>query len=166
MAKTETLNNFVRQERRRLVGFVASLARDLATPDAEDVVQDVLIRLLERPERTEAVENLAAYVYQSLRNRVTDLRRRPVQYEAGDGDELSDDTQDLFAGLLKEERREQLFAALASLSDAERKVIVGHVMEGRTFRDMSEDWGIPIGTLLSHKSRALRKLDEWHEGDT
>jgi len=31
-------------------------------------------------------------------------------------------------------------------------------MNGRTFRELSDEWGIPLGTLLARKSRAIAKV--------
>lgn len=66
--------SFVKGERQKLVNYVRSLVRDTADMDAEDVVQDVLLRILERTDMT-TPENLAAYIYRSLRNRVIDNMR-------------------------------------------------------------------------------------------
>ena len=33
-------------------------------------------------------------------------------------------------------------------------------MNGRTFRELSEEWGVPLGTLLARKSRAIAKVRE------
>jgi len=30
--------------------------------------------------------------------------------------------------------------------------------DGRSFRELSEEWQVPIGTLLARKSRALQKI--------
>ena len=35
-----------------------------------------------------------------------------------------------------------------------------HELEGVPFADMAEMWNIPLNTLLSHKSRAMRKLKQ------
>jgi RNA polymerase sigma factor (sigma-70 family) len=56
------------------------------------------------------------------------------------------------------EGREELFSGLASLNEMERKVVIAHELEGVPFAEMAELWNIPQNTLLSHKSRAMRKL--------
>jgi len=40
---------FIKKERQRLVGFVRALLRDASELDPEDVVHDVLVRLLGKP---------------------------------------------------------------------------------------------------------------------
>ena len=49
-------------------------------------------------------------------------------------------------------------AAVAALPPAQREAFVGNVIEGRTFREMAEQTGTPIGTLLARKRRAVAKL--------
>jgi len=38
--------------------------------------------------------------------------------------------------------------------------VIATEFDGRSFRELSEAWEIPIGTLLARKSRALRKVKD------
>ena len=58
-----------------MLAYVRGLVRDAADRDGEDVVQDVMLRLLEAPDPSRPIEDLAAYVYRALRNRVIDVIR-------------------------------------------------------------------------------------------
>jgi hypothetical protein len=66
---------FIKSERKRLIHYVRSLFRETAAMDAEDVVQDVLVRILDRAGANAPFDDLASYVYRSVRNRVIDLAR-------------------------------------------------------------------------------------------
>ncbi|MBD3243180.1 MAG: RNA polymerase subunit sigma-24, partial [Chitinivibrionales bacterium] len=71
--------DFFTTEYNRLVGYVRTLIDDAAEQDAEDFVQDVAVKLLSLADITAPIENLSAYVYRALRNRVIDafrVRRR------------------------------------------------------------------------------------------
>ncbi|MCB1691252.1 MAG: sigma-70 family RNA polymerase sigma factor [Pseudomonadales bacterium] len=166
-SKDSRLRSFIEAERQRLVGYVRSLVSETADLDAEDIVQDVLARLIERPEGMIPLDNLAAYVYRSLRNRVIDgvrARRPNVSIDAEDDDGLRlvdllrDRRPDALEVLQTEEGRRELFEALAQLSEIERRVVIAHEFEGTGFKAMSAAWNMPVNTLLSHKSRAIRKL--------
>ena len=153
---------FLSTERNRFIGYVRSLLKD-ASIDAEDVVQDVLLKILERGD-SPAPEFLTAYTYRSLRNRVTDLarsRRVNVSIDA-DSESLLEILQDNGPGALElissAEGQKTLFAALDTLSDIERQVVIANELEGESFRHLAEAWDIPINTLLSHKARAMKKL--------
>jgi len=162
--------SLIQGERQRLINYVRSRLTETADMDAEDVVHDVLVKMLERPDSIAPLENLAAYVYRSLRNRVIDhLRaRRPtlsldedVQGE-GEGliDILADIAPDAFDLMQSREGQQALFEALETLPDIERQVVIAHELEGTPFKTLAEAWGVPQNTLLSHKSRAIRKLKQ------
>lgn len=159
--------SFIARERLRFVHYVRSLLNEAAAMEAEDLVQDVLLRILERPDSTPPLENLAAYVYRSLRNRVIDAGRTRKPLVSLDGesaeamaliDLLKDMGSDPVATIQQHESRERLFSALDVLSDIERKVVIAHEFEGMPFKALSEAWQMPQNTLLSHKARAIKKL--------
>lgn len=166
---THPLTDFFRREGRRLASFVRGKIQDSAEFEAEDLVQDVFAALFERADPLAEVENLSAYVWRSLRNRVVDtLRRRknnvsldqPLDGEDGLtlADMLASDDPDALDELLAEEDLAALADSLEALDPRERELIQRTEFEGCTFRELSEEWQIPIGTLLSRKSRAIRKL--------
>ena len=168
--KTKILD-FMTRERVKLIRYVHRLIDDTAERDSEDIVQDVILNLFNRADITIPIENIAAYVYQALRNRVIDyLRKRRDMISLDDGwtnDEetallrtLSDPQTDGLSEVSRMEIRENLFEALSILNDEQRAVLIATELEGKTFRELSKDWGIPLGTLLARKSRALQKIKE------
>ena len=160
------VRSFLESERQRFVHYARSLVRDRTEMDAEDIVHDVLIKVLERADVT-TPENLAAYVFRSVKNRVIDnirTRRLTVSLDAELGrrerlvDLLRDQRPDALEVLQTEEGKKALFIALDTLSEMERDVVITHEFEGTSFREMSDMWNVPQNTLLSHKSRAMKKL--------
>jgi RNA polymerase sigma factor (sigma-70 family) len=154
------LSRFLAVEWRRLVGLVRSWLADTAEREAEDVVQEVVLRLLEATELAgplETVRDLSAYVYRALRNRVVDLYRRRRQ--AG-GQPLPEQLPDPRAEApgAGEELRRDLFAAIDRLPEAQRAVFLATELEGSSYRELSEKWGVPLGTLLARKHRAVKAL--------
>lgn len=152
-----SLTDFVRDRREALVGYVRRRLDDAADQDAEDIVQDVIAGLFDRADPTIPIQNLAAFVYRALRNRLIDRFRRrretvPLLEDVpGPGDDP----------LLELERRETLeaaFAAIDELAAEEKAVILATEIEGRTFRELAGEWQVPLGTLLARKSRALEKI--------
>ena len=162
------LRSFIKSERQRLVYYVRSLLTETADMDAEDVVHDVLAKILERADPTTPLENLAAYVYRSLKNRVIDYIRtkKPTLSLDGapDGESgqlvalLHDLAPNALEALQTQEGKEGLFEALEGLRDMEKEVIIAHEFEGIPFKQLSHMWNVPQNTLLSHKSRAMKKL--------
>jgi RNA polymerase sigma factor (sigma-70 family) len=160
--------DFITREWDRLVAAVRSWIADEADRDAEDIVQDVLAGLFERPDVTAPIRDLSAYVWQSLRNRVVDRfrsRRASVSLDAAGDDgggplaeAIADERSDVGGLADRRDLGERIDAAIAGLSDPERDVFLATELEGRKFRELAEAWDIPIGTLLARKHRAVVRL--------
>lgn len=162
------LTDFFAAEYRRMIAYVRNLIEDASDRDSEDIIQDVVTGILEKADITHPVENMAAYVYRSLKNRVIDMLRRKNNNQSLDAEnadtgvsliELLEDVRcDVESGLLFGEFREALFDSIDNLPDEQRYVIIMTEFEGFNFRNLSEKTGIPIGTLLSRKARGLERI--------
>jgi RNA polymerase sigma factor (sigma-70 family) len=161
---------FFKTERTRLVSYVRRLIDDTADRDGEDIVQDVMLNLFNVSDITIPMENLAAYVYRSIRNRVIDImRKRGFDEVSLDADYagmsslreiLFDSRADTSAEADAKDTRDALYRAIDSLDEEYRAIIIMTEFEGRSFKEISDAWGVPIGTLLSRKSRAMAKIRE------
>jgi RNA polymerase sigma factor (sigma-70 family) len=158
---------FVR-EKSRFLGFVRRRLFDLSGMDAEDILSEVTYNLLRRADVIGEVENLTAYIYRSLANRITDQQRQSIPQLAAV--ETADSSQPSHPALPPDPRprpdqslqqaelRRRLFLAIDALSPPERAVWIATEIDGQSFRELAEEWDAPIGTLLSRKSRATEKL--------
>ena len=151
-ALTDRVLAVLTQNRGRLVGFARHRLGD-ADPgfDAEDVVSDVVLRLLERGDVVGEIENLTAYLYEALSNRITDLfrRRRDVQMPETPPEPLSPRNLD---------DQMAVGQALSLLTTAERALWLAIEMDGYSFRELAALWKVPVGTLLSRKARASKRM--------
>jgi RNA polymerase sigma factor (sigma-70 family) len=159
------LAEFLRREREALVGYVSRRIDVAADHEAEDIVQDVVVHLFDRADPSIPIQNLAAYIYRALRNRIVDYFRRRRETVALQ-EAISDSGQNLALEIEREEMLDDVFAAMEELSAEEKAVILATEMEGRTFKELAEEWGIPLGTLLARKSRALEKIRKQLTGQT
>ena len=170
--KDGDFRSFIENERQKCIHYVRSLLTETAEMDAEDVVHDVLAKILEKADRAPSLDHLAAYVYRSLKNRVIDYirtRKSTLSYDAeieseNKSGKLSELLFDLKPNALEvlqtDEGKQKLFEALDTLGDMEKEVIIAHELEGIPFKELSKKWNIPQNTLLSHKSRAMKKLKQ------
>lgn len=153
----------------RLRSFVRK--RVLDVQDAEDVLQDVFYELIEAYRLMKPAEQMTAWLYRVARNRITDLfRRRRAESlsvavgEDGDAMTLEDLLPSLDAGPEAIYARNVLLdamdVALAELPKEQREVFVGHELMGRSFKEMSEEMGVSVNTLLSRKRYAVLHLRE------
>jgi RNA polymerase sigma-70 factor (ECF subfamily) len=148
---------------------------------AEDVVQEVLLTLWNRAERFDpAAGSLAAWLGTMARNRAIDrLRaagRRPQLVALGrDDDEGSAeaaleraaeadrdtdrfDAADPVAVLEAAETRDAISAALATMAEPEREVILLAYRDELTQREIADRLGWPLGTVKTRTRRALARL--------
>ena len=167
-AGESNLESFYRRERGRMAGYVRGMLGGMAEIDEEDIVQDVMLNVWSAADVTLPIGRLSSYVYQSLKNRVVDIarsRKPDLSFDApsGDGDGtlldlLADVRYDAAEGAERERMSDMLFDALDALKSAEREIIVLTEFEGKSFAECAVIFGEPVGTLLSRKSRALKKV--------
>jgi RNA polymerase sigma factor (sigma-70 family) len=148
---------FFRTEYKRWIGYVRQRIDDTAERDAEDVVQDVILHIFDRADIGAPIENLSAYIYQSLRNRVVDLLRKRKD-TLSLSDVILASSTDTAGEFEKKELQEKIYQAMDYLNDEEKAVIIATEFDGRSFRELSDAWGVPLGTLLARKSRAIKKI--------
>ena len=160
---------FFTREGEKLVRFAKSQTRRISEMDAEDIVADVMLHLVSRLETNGPVENLAAYAYRAVRNKIADYERKHGKETSLDGmaDEdgelpllsmLAAENEEPFAKEERAERVHRLTDAIGKLEPRQRAILIATELKGKSFRDLSEEWGEPIGTLLSRKSRAVKTL--------
>lgn len=165
------LYSFFAAESDRLKRYVHARVYRINDMDAEDMVREVMMGMLLRDERGGSVENLAAYTYRAVRNKIADYHSEQARTVSLDGytDEdkafslremLPDDTQDVIAGVEQKELLRALSAGINQLEAKQRAVLIATEFYGKSFRELSEEWHEPMGTLLSRKCRAVKALRE------
>lgn len=148
----------VRREESRLRNFIRSR---VANPlDAEDILQDVFAELVEANSLLMPIEHMSGWLFRVARNRIIDLFRK----KKGESLELEELLPSPDAGPDAELARGMLLDALetaiAELPKEQRDVFVAHELEGRSFKDMADESGVSINTLLSRKRYAVLHLRE------
>jgi RNA polymerase sigma factor (sigma-70 family) len=164
-----TLDRAVRTERKRLFDFIRRRVR--SEEDAEDILQDVFFQLAATYSVTEPIEQLTAWLFKVARNKIIDWyrkRRHESLPQRNDGSETPLNVEDILFD--PKETPDRVFArsmvwtelaeALEELPDEQREVFVMHELEGKSFKEIAEETGEPINTLLSRKHYAVLSLRE------
>ncbi len=141
--------------------YARSLTRDGA--DAEDLVQDALLRAYERRASFRRGGNLRAWLLSILHNAFIDGKRsrraEAIRMErAGYLAETSVDAPQEHSLRLT-----QLREAFLELGEEQRAALHLVAIEGLSYQEAADALGIPIGTLMSRIGRAraaLRELEE------
>jgi RNA polymerase sigma-70 factor (ECF subfamily) len=165
-AQKKRIADFLATEWHKLVGYVRSWVEDSGDRDAEDIVQDVVTGIFEKADVTAPIADLAAYVYRSLRNRIVDAYRAAPKKSVALTEPVLDERYEASVQIEWRENRDKLFDAIDSLVPTQKSVLVATELEGRSFRELSEEWDVPIGTLLARKHRAIHALRKALEGGT
>jgi RNA polymerase sigma-70 factor, ECF subfamily len=153
----EELRELYRRYAGELFGFAASALGDREL--AEEVVQDVFSQLWRHAGAyDERRASVRTWLYAIARNRIVDAHRRAAARPKRADDDLLDSAGEMDAALDHALLRWQVTAALARLSPAHREVIRLAHYGGLTMREISERTGIPLGTVKSRTSYALRSL--------
>lgn len=74
------------------------------------------------------------------------------------GDLISDRTPNPFEQLLIKEFNEYLVQSLLSLSDIDRHIILGYVLENKSFLQLSRETGLSNKTVKAHYKKSLAQL--------
>jgi RNA polymerase sigma-70 factor (ECF subfamily) len=149
---------------RRHGGAVYSLARRVLNDvsDAEEVVQEVLLRLWNAPEKFESERgSLRSYLLAQCHGRAVDMlradtsRRRREEREARQTAEKGYDLEHQVWDLAVAERVQ---AAVSTLPAEERRAIELAYFGGHTYREVATLLDAPEGTVKSRIRAGLRRL--------
>jgi len=126
--------------------------------DAEDIVQQTAMNLLGHSE-SDSITSLTSYIYAALRNGALNMVRKRQRERLDDRVESQEREGSAEDAALREELKRHLAVAMEMLDEKSRFVFVETEINGKSYKELSEQTGEPIGTLLSRKSRAMKKLN-------
>ncbi|GAB3443363.1 hypothetical protein GCM10027517_21740 [Phycicoccus ginsengisoli] len=127
-------------------------------PQAEDLVQEVLVRVLAAQDRIEP-GMLEPYAITTARNVVTSMWRqdeRATRNRHRVHDPTEPDAPDEL--LVASEEQEAVTVALGRLSARERQVLVAHEVSGQDTRSLAEDAGSTAGAVAAQLKRTRARL--------
>jgi RNA polymerase sigma-70 factor, ECF subfamily len=127
--------------------------------DADDLVQDTLLRVLAR-ERAIEVDAPGAYLHQALRNqyvstlRQRDRRPRTAPLESEDFRLVAPTSREPSAVVATRE----VIGAIATLPTEQRKVVAAVDVAGFGYQEAADNLRIPLGTVMSRLYRGRARL--------
>ncbi len=127
---------------------------------AEDIVQDVFIKLWETRHQLKEDRSLKSYLFTIANNLALNYMRHAkvvmkFQQELSEETSLQESPQ---AALEKKEFREKLLACIAALPEKPRLVFMMSRMENLSYKEIAERLDISIKTVESHIGNALKAL--------
>jgi RNA polymerase sigma-70 factor (ECF subfamily) len=152
-----------------LFNLALKMTRD--RKDAEDLLQDTLLRAYRFYGSFEPGTNLRAWLFRILKNSFIN-RYRKEQREPGTVDfaKIEETFESLFEESFRRSSRdpeeivvgatlhEEVAAALEELPDEYRMVVILALMEDLSYKEIANALGIPLGTVMSRLHRGRRLL--------
>lgn len=126
--------------------------------DALDVVQDVFLRMLQRPPSLDGAHSPLAWLRRVTTRVVIDRwrARRPQPPSA----ELPEPITAPRPELERREEAELLRNALRTISDQQRLVLICKICDEMTFQQIAHEIGIAVPTAKTHYIRGLSAIRE------
>jgi len=160
------LNRLLADARPRLVAVAMRIVRD--PDDAEDVVQESLLKVCRSLTRFEGRSAFTTWLHRIVVNAALDrLRRhqarheRPVEdedgaLEAAAPDMVDEQTPERVAS--RNETGAVVRGALARLSPSHREILVRREFDGESYQDLARLVRCPVGTVMSRLHHARHRL--------
>ena len=161
-----------RKERGKLLSFIRGRVSN--SEEAEDILQDVFYQFVAGFESIESLDRVTSWLYSVARNKIIDryrreaARPRKADFEGAVSrdDEAPLTLQEILpdldntpeASLLRDAIWDEISLALDELPRDQREIFIQNEMEERSFREISEQTGVSINTLLSRKRYAIIAL--------
>ena len=136
--------------------------------DAEDILQEVWYQL-SHSVNIEEIGQVSGWLYRVARNKITDKYRKKKpdsleDYAYGEEGEFSlkdillAEASDPATEELKELFWQELFIALEELPENQRRVFVENELEDKPLRQIAEETGEKLKTVISRKGYAVKHL--------
>jgi RNA polymerase sigma factor (sigma-70 family) len=179
MQESQTIQAVMATDRNKnITGVIKNISRQLfsfikqrvnSNEDAEDILQDVFYRFAGN---TEPIEQASNWLYTVAKNRITDSYRKQKLPLADDvlsasaTDEESFDWKEILlpadtnpeAEYLRNLFWEELQLALEELPAEQSEIFIQNEIDGIAFKNITEQTGVPVATLISRKRYAVLHL--------
>ena len=134
--------------------------------DAEDIAQNIFLKLWTRPELWQDQETMTGYLYTVTRNEIYNLfKHQKVEQEYEDkvlkaqlSGELCDEDSSLLENLYYKEVLMLIRMTLSQLPDRRRRVFEMSRFEGLSHNELADKLQIPLRTVEDHIYKTLTEL--------
>jgi RNA polymerase sigma factor (sigma-70 family) len=160
------------REKDRLLNFIRHRVSTLE--EAEDILQDVFYQFVVGYNTIESFDKVTSWLFSVARNKIIDRYRRDsvrpkrtdLSFPAKSEDDAPLTLQDILPDLgntpedsfLREAIWDAIVEALDDLPADQREIFILNEMEEKGFKEIAEEKGVSINTLLSRKRYAILAL--------
>lgn len=156
-ASTEAIRNDlldqIEEHLPRLRRYARSLTRDTAA--ADDLVQETLLRAIDKLGSFRVGTNLTAWLFTIMRNTHISGMRKSARMRLQDPADIHVSVP---GNQMDNVALKSLAQAIAALPDSQREVVMLVGVEGLSYQDAAVIMDVPVGTVRSRLSRARDRL--------
>jgi RNA polymerase sigma factor (sigma-70 family) len=159
----------IEKDEPRLRNYIRKHVVDLEA--AEDILQEVFVELVEAYRLLKPIEQVSGWLFRVAKNRIIDrFRGRRIeslsQAQYGEDDDAAVSLEDLLpspdagpeAAYVRSVLLDEIDEALEEMPPEQRFVFIAHEWEGHSFKELAEETGVSVNTLLSRKRYAVLHL--------
>lgn len=171
LSQKNQIEETVRKESPRLLNYIKKYVRRIE--DAEDILQDVFYQLTQNFDQITYIDRISSWLYTVAKNKITDLFRKKkaepmseIRFGGEEGEALTIEEIVPDLGNTPEDNAlrtlimDEIDEALDELPEEQRASFIMNEIEGKSFKEMSEETGVPLQTLISRKRYAVLYLRE------
>lgn len=129
--------------------------------DASDIVQEVFTSLTKHKQRNGKINNIEAFLFKVCRD-ACNAHLRKTKRIAHKGEKLLESICDFSFDeeLNRSDLVQDVHDKLSQLLPSYQELIKAYFLEGKSYKEMSENFGIPLGTVKSRLHTAMTALRE------
>src|SRR5688572_5382190 len=160
------------REKDRLLSFIRN--RVSSSEEAEDILQDVFYQFIAGYDTIESLDRVTSWLFSVASNKIINrysrdgFRPQPTDFSsfAGHDEDSPITLQEILPDLgntpedayFREMIWDTIMESLDELPAEQRQIFIQNEIEERGFREISEETGVSINTLLSRKRYAILSL--------
>lgn len=157
----KNIKQFFNDEYPSLKSYVQSKIKDTTDRNAEDIIQEVALKIFSRTETSSPITNIANFVYRAIKNKIIDTMRtktKRLSFEEKTELKLLEFSELIYASsenIYSNTIKIELKKAINELKPEYQTIIIAIDFEGYTYKEIAQETGTSLGTLMSRRHRAL-----------
>ncbi len=127
---------------------------------AEDIVQDLFVKIWDEKLYMIFENPVSPYLFKSVKNNTLQVLKKESRYQFEDIESMVNNLMEEepldFAAL--EEEKKKLFEQVEALPEKSKEVFKAIVLENMKYKEVAEHLDISVNTVKTHYARALKQL--------
>jgi len=143
---------------KKLLRFATHFLKD--EDEAKDVVQDVFLKLWQKRDELEKVDNIEAFAMRMTKNRCLDVIRacKTIPISADTDRKMKEESVDVHSQVEFSESANQIKKLINQLPDLQRTVMYLRDIEQLTYDEIAETTELQLNAIRVNLSRARKKV--------